>query len=390
MNLNEYLSKLNLDIRLHKVGTFMDQKVTPDVLSAVAECICEYLELGHSSFSVNDIRYSDFAHYIVVAVFGKPDIKNASNEYDKFFSQPIKMLSYAGILKESKIGKAYTYSVAEYELLKYLSLRERNALIFIQEYVEKLLRDSGVEHYFEYFFEKQNKDSFEQMKSSFVNLVLENTPKNTEVEVRRIFTKIINPLSYKYKKLGTRRGGISDTPIMLNEIYYNRLNWRDKDKEKSFTRKEAKELFNIKENADNLGYLINKAKKFVKSLHKVSEVHRCDPTEANQAHHIFMASEYPELADLPENIICLTPNQHFNLAHPNNKTNIIDKSYQLICLISKLDSIEQDCRNHQGNYSYQDFINVLNTGFNTDQFHVSMSYEVLKHKIIELNYKNYS
>jgi len=99
-----------------------------------------------------------------------------------------------------------------------------------------------------------------------------------------------------------------------------------------------------------------------------------------------MASEFPDLASLPENLICLTPNQHFNLAHPSNKTTVIDKHYQRICLMAKLDSIEQDNRANTGNYDYHEFIHVLNTGFNTDQFDVSMSYETLKHRILMFDF----
>ena len=43
------------------------------------------------------------------------------------------------------------------------------------------------------------------MKTAFTDLVIQNTPKNTEVEVRRIFTKIINPLAYKHNTFGTRK-----------------------------------------------------------------------------------------------------------------------------------------------------------------------------------------
>lgn len=384
-DINVYFQNMDLDVRKTKVGTFIDQKVTPDVLCAVAECITEYLTLGNSEFSINDIRFSDFAHHIAVAVFGKPDIENASNEYDKFFSQPIKMLAYAGVLNERKASRSYIYTVNRYDLLEFIALRERNALNFIQEFCEKLLKDSNLFHFFEDFLNKQDKHSFEKMKYSFEKFMLENTPKNTEIEVRRIFTKIINPISYKYRKLGTKKGFLSKKPITLDELYYNRPNWRDKGKEKSLTRKEAIELLGTIEENANLSYLTNKAKKFVKQLHKTSEVHRWDPTEANQAHHIFMASEYPDLANVHENLICLTPNQHFNLAHPNNKTTVIDKNYQIICLISKLDSIEMDIRNNQNNYSYQEFINVLNTGFNTDKFNSSMSYEVLKHQIMYMS-----
>lgn len=78
------------------------------------------------------------------------------------------------------------------------------------------------------------------MKTAFTDLVIQNTPKNTEVEVRRIFTKIINPLAYKHNTFGTRKGSISNTPITLDELYYNRLNWRDKAKKNRSLAKKLK------------------------------------------------------------------------------------------------------------------------------------------------------
>ncbi|RPC20981.1 hypothetical protein JY34_08590, partial [Neisseria meningitidis] len=57
------------------------------VLCAVAECIIEYIENIGEIFSINDIRYSDYAEYIATAVFKKPSIENAGSEYNKFFSQ---------------------------------------------------------------------------------------------------------------------------------------------------------------------------------------------------------------------------------------------------------------------------------------------------------------
>src|SRR5690606_35726152 len=119
-------------------------------------------------------------------------------------------------------------------------------------------------------------------------------------------------------------------------------------------------------------YNVQKAKKFVRKIHPFSEIHRFEAYPGLQAHHIFMESEFPEIADYPENIICLTPNQHFFRAHPNNKTSVIDKSYQLICLTSKLDSIEINYRSGQTDYSLSDFVEVLNIGFNTDNFKPNM------------------
>lgn len=310
-------------------------------------------------------------------------MQRATNEYDKFFSQPMKMLSYAKVLEEDMSSRPYKFKVNNLELLKYIALRERNALSFLQFYLDKLLTDSGIIGIFDNFFNQQTQHSYALMKDGFINFVIEHTPKNSSVEVRRIFTKIINPLANKLKKLGTARGRISRTAITYNELMYNQPNWRDINKDKSLTRAEAKSQFeNIVDNKGYFKYQITKAKKFVKQLHQYSEVHRFENYPGLQAHHIFMESEFPEIADLPENIIVLTPNQHFYRAHPDNKTSYLDNAYQSICLISKLDSIEQNYRAGESDYSLSDFIHVLNTGLETDEFKFDMDFEEIKHKII--------
>ena len=98
-----HFNGVDLDIRKHGLGTFMDQKVTPDVVSGVAECILEYLKTNEEPFTINDIRYHDYSNQLVKEVFNKPDVQKAENEYDKFFSQPIKMFAYAGILDRKSV-----------------------------------------------------------------------------------------------------------------------------------------------------------------------------------------------------------------------------------------------------------------------------------------------
>ncbi len=161
------------------------------------------------------------------------------------------------------------------------------------------------------------------------------------------------------------------------------------NKDKSITRQQFLQSFDDKlDNSNHYKYSIEKAKKFVKQIHKYSEIHRFDSYIATQAHHIFPQNKYPEIADFPENIIAITPNQHFSRAHPNNKTAEIDFNYQLICLISKLDSIEMNYMQQKEDYSKEDFVNVLNIGYETDFFTKTMSFEELKHQITNIHLKN--
>ena len=385
--IDDHFNGLDLDIRKKNIGTFMDQKVTPDVVSGVAECVLEYLSENEEPFTINDIRYFEYSNQLVKEVFNKPDVQKAENEYDKFFSQPIKMLAYAGVLEEDLTKRPYKYSVSNNAVLDFIGMRERNAVTFLHKYLEKLGSDSNIKNLFDEFFITQSRGGYERLKTRFIDFIIENTPKNDPVDISRIFTKILNPLAYKEKKFGTRRGRISQTIISLDELYYNRPNWRDINKDKSLTREEAKSLFDdVVDNKNFFRYQVTKAKNFVRKHQRFSEVHRFEQYPGLQAHHIFMESEFPQIADLPENIIILTPNQHYYRAHPNNKTSVIDESYQAICLISKLDSIEINIRSGESDYSLEDFINVLNTGFETDYFNIGMDYEEVKHQIINYTY----
>ena len=55
--------------------------------------------------------------------------------------------------------------------------------------------------------------------------------------------------------------------------------------------------------------------------------------------------------DKDKNLILLTGTQHNTKAHPNNNTRIINKDYQLLCLLAKSDSIEK----YYNIYSKEDF-----------------------------------
>lgn len=379
--IKEYFETCDFDVRKTKNARFFDQKVQPDVLSAVCECVLNCSKIGES-FTVNDIRYCDYSNLLVTEIFNKPEISKAANEYDKFFAQPLKMLAYSGVLIERKDGNTNKYTIAKKDFIEYISLRDRNAYYFLAFYLEKVLKDSGIWHYFDNFFKLQNKDSLYELREKYVKFIQANTAIRKDLEPKRILNPMIRIMAFMLKKLGTRDGNVAE--INYNDLLYNQPNWRDIKKDKSVTREEFNKLFEKElDNNKFYKYQIEKAKRFVKSIHPYSEIHRFDAYPAFQAHHIFLSSEFPEIADMPENIIALTPNQHYYRAHPDNKTNILDKSYQAICLISKLDSIEIDYRNGNGNYSKESFIDVINTGLNTN-FEYTMDFEELKYKLIKL------
>ncbi len=379
----DFLKIRDYDIRKTQNARWIDQKCTPDVLSIVADCILEFTQYNiEKSFSIRDIWDSHYTNENVKMIFSKPDLNSdfSMHEYDKFFSQPIKLLSYSGILFETKTGNRNIYTIQNIELLEYLMQRETNALKFLILYIQKVLMDSGIDSIFDNFLQKQDTESFKQLKDGFTHFTINNTAINNATECFRIFTKIINPLAFYYGKKGTRKGYLSNTIITKDELNYNRINWRDIGKDKNITRQEY-DLINSRGIA-NSNYLISKAKKVVKRYNdrfnnSLSEVKQeKEESQATQIHHIFPIQDFPIIANYIENLIAPTPNQHFIYAHPNNQTRLIDKDFQYICLLAKTTTILNDT---QGVYDWNDYIVVLNTGLKTTIFsQVKNEWELLK------------
>ena len=380
MTYEYFLNQYDYDVKKSRDARWIDQKCTYDVISIVSDCIIEFLkETGKTDFTVSDIWHSTYARENVIAIFSKPDPElKAKNEYDKYFGQPIKLLSYSKILNTKKDKNKYIYSVNNQEILEKLALRPINALNFLIEYIYKVLSDSGLINTFLHFFKLQDKDSYKEVRDEFIKFTIANTNINGETECGRIFTKIINPLAFKMKKLGSEKGRLSKNIITLNDLQYNRSNWRDElsGKDKSVTRNEY-ESSNEQQKAKAMAtYSVNKAKKALKkfndSIYKgLSEVKQStEIVNATQAHHIFSQSEFPSIADFVENLIMLTPNQHYTMAHPNNNTQYVDKDFQYICLVAKATKIYENLITPavEHFYDFEDYKHVLNTGLQTEEF----------------------
>lgn len=376
----DFLSGYNYDIRKSGDARWIDQKCTYDVLSIIADCICEYVDnTGYSEFTVSDIWHSDYARENVIEIFSKPDPElKAGNEYDKYFGQPIKLLAYSKVLSVRMEKNRYYYSINNRVIIDKIALRPINALNFLYEYISKVLIDSDLINVFSNFFSKQNNDSYKELRDTFIHFTITYTKINGVTECGRIFTKVLNPLAFKLKKLGTEKGRISKNIITLNDLQYNRLNWRDElsGKDKSITRLEYEPTtVQLKARAFK-NYTVNKAKKAIRKYNNIlaegmSEVYQAsENVKATQVHHIFAQSEYPEIADYVENLIMLTPNQHFSMAHPNNNTQYIDRDFQYICLLSKSRNIYLDLtsENEDKFYDFDNYKYVLNIGFETDEF----------------------
>jgi hypothetical protein len=91
-----------------------------------------------------------------------------------------------------------------------------------------------------------------------------------------------------------------------------------------------------------------------------------------------MKSEFPQIESYIENLILLTATQHSTKAHPNN-TRLINKDYQLICLLAKSNSIQI----HNNIYSKDDFLYVLKVGLNYE-FPNNIEFTELQSKLIDL------
>lgn len=380
--IQQFLDEHDYDVRKTHNGRWIDQKCTMDVVCLVSDCIVEYTgSRPNKTFTVNDIWYNDYTVRNVRQIFSKPDpAKKASNEYDKYFGQPIKLLDAAGIIHGEKSGRGYTYVIVNQELLEYISFRERNSYQFLCLYIEKVLKDSGIYRMFEYFFRLQDNNSFKELKDAYTNFTISNTPINGATECGRIFTKVLNPLACKYKKHGTERGHLSKDIITQDMIMYNQRNWRDvlSEKPKNMTRIDYEATLSEPDEDYMITYRINRAKK---NLRRFNDLYRAGKTElpderhnmdlATQIHHIFPVNEFPEIADYLENLIALTPTQHFLYAHPNNNTHYINKSYQYLCLMAKTGIIKENLLDKNGEpviYDFYLYQTVLSIGLDTDEF----------------------
>ncbi|HEM5236387.1 TPA: restriction endonuclease, partial [Streptococcus suis] len=197
-DIQNFLNQYNYDIRLSNNGRWLDQKVTYDVSSMIADCVLNYTSSNNNSeFTANDIWHSQYASDNIIAIFNKPDpnSKRVQNEYDKFFSQPLLFLASSGVLHLNKKGNRNYYTVNNRDMLEYIASREYNSFIFTHMYIEKVMKDSGLWSHFENFFARQDKESYYHLKETFSNFLKKYTPIKRDYEPNRIFTKVINPLA---------------------------------------------------------------------------------------------------------------------------------------------------------------------------------------------------
>ncbi|MGJ1350671.1 hypothetical protein ACR789_18515 [Sphingobacterium siyangense] len=392
--LQELLLNNNYDIRVTNDARFTDQKCTPDVVCIIADCIMNLRESQPDrEFAVQDIWDSQYFIKNVKAIFNKPLATNPTtkSEYDKFIQQPLRLLAYAGVLTMKKRGSKNFYKIADLPVLEFISLKDRNAYKFLYQYFVKTLSDSGI---FKFFIEYKNKyeagtlmqSDFEELQKQYIKFIIGNTAINKELEVRRIFPKILNVFACENNLPGSIKGKMSKNEYYYTDLMYNRKNWRDLSKDKVVSRQEAhtETEQDILPDTPFNAYLVQKALNQIKKMYSESEVNdQWANGEATQVHHIFPKSKYPQLAHYLENLIKLTATQHYTKAHPSNKTDAINRDYQLVCLLAKSDSIEKSLRKNEVFYRKESFIYCINTGLN-QQLSLDLNFRDIKTRLVAL------
>ncbi|MDE8087865.1 restriction endonuclease [Erysipelothrix rhusiopathiae] len=377
--IESFLEESDYDVRISGNARWCDQKCTPDVVSFIADCVINFSKTDYNiRFSSRDIWDFEYASKTIREIFRKPNTQSplSQNEYDKFFSQPLELLSYSKVLTKYKVGNRNFYTVNQRAILDYIAVRERNALDFLYLYFKKVLMDSDLWGDFNIFFQNQNQNTYFDLKTKFENFTIKYTKINNKTEVRRIFSKILNPIAFKHNKRGTYRGRISKHEITLAELMYNRNNFRDiwSEKPKNVTRKEWLKEIERDINPDYYRYQSLKAKKFLKEYNNKYRNSKSELDDefsvgnATQIHHIFPESEFPTISGFLENLVALTPTQHLFKAHPNNNTSIIDKDYQELLLKTKALIIKENLMTDNIIYSFENFSMVLNTGFEYEEY----------------------
>lgn len=400
--IEKFLVDTDYDIRKSGDGRWIDQKCAFDVLYIISDCVCNYLdEYGwDQEFTTKDIWDFKYSENVIDMYFTKPGVKDkkASHEYDKFFAQPLKLLGYSRVLNVYKKGKKNIYSVNNGAILEYIAQKDINSFNFLRLYIEKVLKDSDIFYIFEEFFQKQDKISFDKLKTTFREFTIKYTNINKPKEPNRIFIKVINPLSCYYKKLGTDGGYMSDEIISYSDLAYNQKNFRDiyADKPKNVTRNEWYELQDEKPPIDFIFFQSDKAIKYIKNFnnrYRGGRTEVCDEYAGpgSHIHHIFPRSDFKQISYFYENLIALSVQQHLEHAHPHGNTRKIDVKYQKIILLEKAKRINENIENKEIEtiYSYSQFIEVLNEGLKK-QYDSTLEYKLKDiESIIKECYENY-
>ncbi|MBW6481477.1 MAG: hypothetical protein K0B10_00300 [Vicingaceae bacterium] len=382
--INDFFAGYDFDVRKSNDARFVDQKCTPDIVCFMADCVLNMIATK-PVFVINDVWGTQYFIQNSRVIFNKPwaNDKKAYNEYNKVLSQPLKLLAYSRVLNVEKINGSLTFSVNNEELLDFISRKDRNAYNFLYCYFSKVLADSSFLKYMETYREdclKNLNEARENLYEKYFRFISGNTPTKSRLDIRRMFHKILNVYAVEHNIPGSN-GNFSAS---YSEMMYNKKNWRDYDKEKSVTRQESLNTEDIEKQEFINAYYVQKAIALIRKIHKETEVKdQWGIGEATQVHHIFPRSEFPQLAHYVENLILLTATQHNTKAHPSNKTQQINKDYQLTCLLSKANSIEISINKGEFVYRKESFIFVINTGL-SEELEINLDFTNIKKELTRI------
>lgn len=382
----------------------IDQKLLPDVISFIAETILKF-SYGNLSkkFSIKEINKFTFFKEEFLNRFSKSP---APKEIDKFVGQPLDLLFVTGVLKRSKVGGKKIYSINSLKMVEFLKSSDTNSLNFLIFHFLKLVNHMSIgDEIIKYVSNtSSNTQDLKKLKSSFKKFFFANTKISKDYEPPRKANKMINVLAYYYKSKGSKSG--VSKQIYLSDLQYNRPNFRDKYKDKSISRADYNKLIKLETGHKSYKNWIQRAKNEVKE-NKYSEVYQFkNKIEKNKnnyyknkissifskmeqrdkfgvhAHHIFPEHEYPDLASNKENIIYLNAQEHLQYIHTMGDTRVIDKEFQKILILAKLETIKDDVKNSIQTYDLRDFIFTLNRGLETE-FRENESFETIEKHLIE-------
>lgn len=295
----------------------------------------------------------------------------------------MKLLAYAHVLNVDIVKGSLTFSVVNEDLLDYISRKDSNAYNFLYCYFMKVMADSGFIKFFDEYAKASVSDPIaarDELYERYYRFINGNTPTHSKLDIRRMFHKVFNVFAVE-----NHLHGSNGKLIYYSDLMYNKKNWRDLDKDKTLTRQEALTPKDKERQEVINTYYVQKAVALIRKIQSVSEVRDSwGNGEATQVHHIFPKSQYPQIAHYVENLILLTATQHNTKAHPNNKTQQINKDYQLVCLLAKADTIENSLRLiGEKYYRKESFIYVINTGLNTN-YSTNLTFGEIKTKLTQL------
>ena len=350
-----------------------DQKLTMDNLYTVAKCISEITKKDKIDHFTKSYIWKHDVSDELVKIYGKGSVydENKKNEYDKFFAQPMNLLSYFGVLSRDEKKIPHRFKILDQNVLSYIHSQSDRSLKFLVFVSQEFAKQNNLSNYFNDFFSKETSDSFKDLRTNLDIFIRANTNigerRPNPHEPSRIYNKIINHLAYDLGKKGSygNQGAISHDTILLEDLQYNSKNWHDHDtkKPKDISRAEWRKLYyQNQEKNKKEDVFENGAKRDVKERHK--HLSEYSGEKANHAHHIFPKGDFPDLRYIRENIILITSGEHLDIAHPMGNVKKVDKKFQINLLIKKLESIIKIINGNDDFYNLKNFIKVLNTGFN--------------------------